>query len=493
MFLAITRNDHRILAAARTVFNFTIVLPATAKLLVFLVSADDPSKMEKVVSPPAAFESGPPPPSFLARLYQHPLVRNVVLLYGIQLSSYILPLLVLPYLARVLSPARFGAIAFAQAIMYYFLVLADYGFGLTATRSIAIHRDNPAEVSRIFSAVTVCRFLLMGSGFVVLMTVVAITPKRRANWFLFPVCYLSVLGDVLFPVWLYQGLEKMQHIAARDFTAKALALAATFLLVHSDRDYVIAAGLQPAGMVLSGALSLAMMPRLMPIEFHWPSRAEIAAQFREGWGVFLSLAANTTYTGSSAVLLGILAPPTMLAYYSTAYRLTGAIRSLVTPLVTAIYPHVSHIASRSSKEGARFLRRYGLLLALPFFVVSLVLFVGAPLIIRILFGAKYAYSVVLLRIMAAGPFLFALSHCYSTYFMLAFGYQKQWSRLILWTAILNFAALGPLLLLFPPAVAFASAGLVVDAFAVAVSYFFYRRNVHLHEHPQEPAGVLPPA
>ncbi len=51
--------------------------------------------------------------------------------------------------------------------------------------------------------------------------------------------------------------------------------------------------------------------------------------------------------------------------------------------------------------------------------------------------------------MSPGPFLFALSHCYSTYFMLAFGYKKQWSRLILATAIANFALLGPFLLILP--------------------------------------------
>jgi O-antigen/teichoic acid export membrane protein len=105
--------------------------------------------------------------------------------------------------------------------------------------------------------------------------------------------------------------------------------------------------------------------------------------------------------------------------------------------------------------------------------------------VKILFGAKYAYTAVLLRIMAPGPFLFALSHCYSTYFMLAFGYQKQWSRLILWTAIVNFAVLGPFLLLVSAPAAFALTGVAVDAFAFAMSYLFYRRHVHEHDRPPQ--------
>ena len=441
---------------------------------------------------PASDGSAPPAPeiSRFKRLWNHQLLRNIVMLYGVQVSGYILPLIVLPYLSRVLSPEKFGVIALAQSFMYYFMVLTDYGFNLTATREIAIHCDDNKAVSRIFSAVMVCRFLLMFVGFVVMIAIVLATPKMRPNWSLFVICYLGVLGSVLFPLWLYQGLQKMQHIALRDLSAKALGLIAIFVFVYSDRDYKLAAALQPAGMVLSGLISLIMLQRVVPVRFEWPTWAEIMIQMRESWAVFVSLAANTTYTSTNLVLLGLFAPPATLAYFFNAFRVTVAIRSMVSPLVTAIYPHVSHIANRSAKDGANFLKRYALLLSLPFFLVSVTLFISAPLLVKIVFGPKYAYTAVLLRIMAPGPFLFALSHCYSTYFMLAFGYQKQWSRLILLTAVVNFAVLGPFLLLMSPSAAFASTGVAVDAFGLAMSYSFYRKHMHDHELPREPAGAI---
>jgi PST family polysaccharide transporter len=414
-----------------------------------------------------------------------------MMLYGVQVSSYILPLIVLPYLSRVLSPEKFGVIALAQSFMYYFSILSDYGFSLTATRSIAIHSEDTRAVSRIFSAVMVSRFLLMILGFVIMITIVLITPKMRANWIVFVICYLGVLGNVLFPLWLYQGLQKMQHIAVRDLSAKALGLIAIFVFVHSDRDYKLAAALQPAGMILSGLISLIMLPRVMPIRFAWPAWSEVVAQLRGSWAVFLSLAASTTYSSTNLVLLGLFAPPATLAYYFNAYRVTVAIRSMVSPLVTAIYPYVSHIANRSAKDGANFLKRYALLLSLPFFLVSLALFVSAPMVVKIVFGPKYAYTAVLMRIMAPGPFLFALSHCYSTYFMLAFGYQKQWSRLILLTAIANFAVLGPFLLFMSPSLAFAYTGIAVDACGLAMSYSFYRKHVNDHERPLPSAEAIP--
>jgi polysaccharide transporter, PST family len=82
--------------------------------------------------------------------------------------------------------------------------------------------------------------------------------------------------------------------------------------------------------------------------------------------------------------------------------------------------------------------------------------------VHIVFGAKYAPSAVLLQIMAFSPFLLALSHSYSTNFMLAFGYEKQWSRITLAAVIGNFALLIPLLYFVRASLAVAVTWIVSD-------------------------------
>jgi O-antigen/teichoic acid export membrane protein len=134
------------------------------------------------------------------------------------------------------------------------------------------------------------------------------------------------------------------------------------------------------------------------------------------------------------------------------------------------------MASDSGYNAVRFVRRYALLLSLPFLLVSIVLSLTAPLLVRLLFGEQYAYTGVLLRVMAASPFLYAFAHCYCTYFMLAFGYDKQWSKLILWSAAINLVVLIPLLLLINPAMALAVTGIALDVFMVVSAYIFYRKH-----------------
>jgi PST family polysaccharide transporter len=63
------------------------------------------------------------------------LVRNILALYGVRAVDQLLPLMVLPYLARTLGPANWGVFAIAQAFAIYGIVTVEYGFNFSGTRA----------------------------------------------------------------------------------------------------------------------------------------------------------------------------------------------------------------------------------------------------------------------------------------------------------------------------------------------------------------------
>jgi len=65
------------------------------------------------------------------------LFYDIALLYGVQCTRYFLPLVQVPFLARVLEPTGWGAMAFAQGFSAYLMLIVEYGFNLSATREIA--------------------------------------------------------------------------------------------------------------------------------------------------------------------------------------------------------------------------------------------------------------------------------------------------------------------------------------------------------------------
>ncbi len=65
-------------------------------------------------------------------------MKNVASLSTLQAITYLLPIIILPYLFRVIGPEKFGLIAFAQAFVQYFMILTDYGFNISATKEISL-------------------------------------------------------------------------------------------------------------------------------------------------------------------------------------------------------------------------------------------------------------------------------------------------------------------------------------------------------------------
>ena len=90
--------------------------------------------------------------------------ENLASLYGVHAFNYLIPLFTLPYLARVLGPEQWGALAFADAYARFVSLAIEYGFGLSATREIARIRDDPRERSRHLIGVDFAREDRCGCG-----------------------------------------------------------------------------------------------------------------------------------------------------------------------------------------------------------------------------------------------------------------------------------------------------------------------------------------
>jgi polysaccharide transporter, PST family len=406
-------------------------------------------------------------------------VRNVVSLYGLQAAGYLLPFLTFPYLARVLGPGKFGRIQWASAFMGYFLVIAEYGFNLSATREISVNRERVDVLCRIYTATMAARLILTVFSFALMAGIVFAVPRLRGEWALFFISFLTVVGGFLFPQWLFQGLEKMEYITIREVGARFIGLMTIFFLVRREADYLWAAAVMSGSSAIAGGVGLLLLRRITGVGFTRTSVPEIRRTLADGWRLFLSTVAIKVYTSSNTFILGWIAPDEEVGYFMAAGKLVEAAKGLVSPLSTAIYPHVSRKASESRESAVSFIRRNLFRLTAPFAVLSLGLLLAAPIGIHIVYGYKFdkfGEAIRLLRIMSPIPFVVAFGTSFVTYYMLGLGYTKECSNMIITAGVLNFAILLPLLLVCKPATAVAITSVAVETFVLIRSYMFYRQK-----------------
>lgn len=372
--------------------------------------------------------------------------QNITALFVLKGANALLPLILVPYLVRVLGPGKFGLIAFAQAFIEYFVLLTDYGFNLSATRAAAMHRNDPQRLALLFASVTLIKLAFFALGGLVLAAVLVLIPRFGADWPLYAVIYLSVLSSVLFPVWLYQGLERMRPIMAVTVLARALVVAGVLGLVHGPGDYLTAAALQAAGPVVAGILALAFLGRVLRVGWRWPQAEQLRATLADGWHVFLSTAAISLYTSSNVFILGLLTNLVVVGYFSAAEKVVKAFQDAIGPVSQSVYPHIAGLRASSRAAALRFIHKLLRVQGLATFAASALLFAAAGPIVRVVFGAQYEPSVVLIRWMAWLPFIIGLSNVFGIQTMLNFDMKRSFTRILVAWGLCNIAMIIPLTL-----------------------------------------------
>jgi PST family polysaccharide transporter len=369
------------------------------------------------------------------------LIGNMFWLYTLQGLNYMIPLAVLPYLIRVLGVERYGLVAFAQSLGQGFIFFTDYGFNLSATKQISRVRHNHAELSRIFWTVMTVKgaFLLIGACILAIMLVTV--PRFRADPAPYTIAYAAVLGSVLFPLWLFQGMERMSSISVVSGSAKLLAAALFFVVIRRPSDYLLAITIQSGGLLLAGILGFWTALARFKISFHRPSLKDLRQMLHEGWHLFISNAAGMLYATNNVFLVGLIAGNVEAGYFSAAEKTVRGVQGLFTPMTQAIYPHVSVLAAESRQRAASFIRKTLLWMGLTSLVPSIFLIAFARPVALVLFGAAAYGCIVPLRWIALLPFVLTISSVLAIQTMIPFGLERQLSRIYVTTGLASIAPL----------------------------------------------------
>jgi polysaccharide transporter, PST family len=406
-------------------------------------------------------------------------VGNAASIMSVQVGSYILPLINVPYLLRVIGPEHYGLITFSQAVMTYFITLNDYGFNLSATRDLALCRENETLRSELYSTVMSIKAGLCLVSFAILSVLIHLVPRFHDNRTVFFASFGMVVGSMLFPQWFFQGIEKMYWISVANLSANLLFTIGIFVFVRKPSDFVLAAIVQAGGKLAAGIIGLSILFSTERVKLRVPRSKQVRDRIVDGWHLFISQAAVQLYTSSNAVVLGFVRGMTQVGYFSAAYKILAAGLGLVSPMCQAMYPHVCSLASRSRQLAIAYLRKAMIFIGGITLVGGVAVLVFAVPIVRIAMGPKYLAAAPVVQLMALIPFACAINNIYGTQAMLNFGMRTQFSQIIIASSFLNIIILFPLSYCFGACGA-AACGLVTEVLVtILMGIVLYKRGIDL--------------
>ena len=365
------------------------------------------------------------------------LTSNFISLTLLQALNYILPLITLPYLVKTLGIDNFGLLSFATATVAYFGILTDYGFNLTATKDISINRDNKSKVVEIFSSVMSIKFLLLLFSFFLLNIVVFSFERFSQDWVIYLLSFGSVVGQFLFPIWFFQGMEKMRYMTYLNLVSKLIFTIAIFVFIEEREDIYLVPLFFSLGGIVAGMLSLYIIYKEFNIEFKLQKLSTLKNYLVQGWHVFLSRFYVSMYTTTNLLLLGLFTNTTVVGYYSIAEKIVLAISGLYEPLNQTLYPYLARKYKENFKEFTILLKNISFI----FIVTTVILFILAQYFIDglvYLVNGEYDTTITFLLTL----FLFrVLTYPYGGLFSNALIIMQEttyYMRVMNYTVLLNF-------------------------------------------------------
>ena len=328
---------------------------------------------------------------------QRSLIANFTVLASGHAAGLIVPLLMVPYLARVLRPEGWAPVLIAQALASWMILLLDYGFDLSATRSVAQSRENPDEIRRIAWGVQCAKLLLVPVALFLLVTAYLLLPaleqsRRLAFW----TCAFALLRGMN-PLWFFQGLEQYRSAVAIDAACKVAGAAAVLMVVRGAADGWMVLALQAIFAAISLIWLTARLRARVPST--WSLMEGIGA-LRASWALFAFRASGTLYLQANTIILGVFASPVAVASYGGAERIVRAAINLLEPFNRLFLPRISFLSTSNPAQAAMLVQKSLLVLGAASVVGGAMIAIAAPLLVTVLLGAGYENAVPILRWLA---------------------------------------------------------------------------------------------
>lgn len=329
------------------------------------------------------------------------IIENFFSLSVLNAVNIVLQLITLPYILNIVGKDNYGIYSYVFMVVQYIILFSTYGFNYSATKMISRHRNDTAAVTRIYNAVIGCKMLIAIVLVIAVMLCSGWVFEEEIGFVMFLLGTGMIVGDILNPVWLFQGMEKMKFMTLVNSSSKIIFTVLVFFVVRSVDDFYLLILLNSCGYLLAGILSVFLAYKQFHVRLGIPRFGDMIAQFKDGGAMFGSTFGMNLYRNAHVLILKHFASNEAVGLFSAAEKVIHGFQSVILPAAQALFPHMSlKFKDKSTKERLSLMKKVMLPLVGLSFAAALFVYIFAPWISDILCGKDFRECIPLIRIMS---------------------------------------------------------------------------------------------
>ena len=274
--------------------------------------------------------------------------------YGFgQLFNLVTPLLVVPYIVSVCGEENFGKTAVGMAIAFFLIVFIDFGSDIIGVREVAVNRDNPEVLNKIFTTTYVVKGIIL----LIVLTVASIIfhsfPYFKSEKIMFTLGLSVLIGQFLNPTWFLQGIENVKWITLLNIVSKCIYLVGVFFTIKKESDYIYINLWWGLGMIVSNFLVFIWIIKKHQFSFLMVNKDEVFKHIRNDFSMFSSQIFVSLQLYAPVVLISYFGNNLMAGQYRIVEQIIVIFKTYIFLFFNYVFPRVCYLIETDFKRGLK--------------------------------------------------------------------------------------------------------------------------------------------
>ncbi|MGB5320955.1 oligosaccharide flippase family protein [Lutimonas sp.] len=333
------------------------------------------------------------------------------------LSQYIL----VSFLVRTLGGETYGIFVWAFSIIQYLVIIINFGFNTYAAKYVTEKNTDPNKINKVFSSIMGIKISLFICSSIIFLLGLNFFPLLRENSFLLVILLGFAFGEAIFPIWFFQGSEKLEIPTKIIFVFRLLLVITTLWLITQTDHLLRYAFLLTMSQILIGFSGLIFAIGKLKVKLVRFRLDDITELVKESFTFFLGGVFGKSFNFAAIMLLGVYCSMEDVSSFDISIKIIAVMQLPFETLSAALFPTIARSKNLLLNQKVIFI---GFLASLLFWAFT---YWQADFLINLLGGSELReYSSLLRRLSILIPVV-VLTYLLGPNTLIAFGYQNHFN------------------------------------------------------------------
>ncbi len=269
---------------------------------------------------------------------------NKNFLYNIlyQALAIVFPLIITPYISRILGVENIGIYSYTYSIVCYFMLFALLGINNYGTREISKAIDKSQKFTSIYLLQLILSFI---SIILYIIFIFVADNEYKLVLTIQGIFLLSVIFDIN---WFFFGIEEFKLAISRNIIIKILSTISIFILVKTENDLILYIIIMSVSTFISQIYMWLHLKRY--IKFVKVNLFDIYIHLKPVLILFIPTIAYSIYRIMDKIMIGSITTTIDLSNYDSAEKIVTIPIMIVVAIGTVMLPYMSKVSKKELKE-----------------------------------------------------------------------------------------------------------------------------------------------